>query len=147
MMRAMMENRAVLACNEPLVLPGQVDPGQGIVFADGTARLSDIRFTPNRVGFGVSTGEHPARVMFNSKFIDGWRSTYGRLELDEVSGLSYVSLPPFTATRVEFRFIPPHLATGLVLFGAGLLTAAGLWRRQRLLVPPHTVRQPAETPA
>lgn len=145
MMRAMMQNRAVLRCNEPLSLPGQVDPGQAIVFPDGPARLSEIRFTPNRVTFAVLTSGEPARVVFNSKFIDGWRSTFGTLELDQATGLSYIAIPPLTATRVEIRFSPERLTTGLVLFGAGLLLAAALWRRR--VSPPRTALPPASARA
>ena len=147
MMRAMMENRAVLRCNEPLTLPGRVNPRQPIIFAEGPGRIHDTRFTPNRVTFGVVTTEEPAKIVFNSKYIDGWKSTYGTLELDPATGLAYLAMPPFTATQVELRFIPEYLVTGLMLLGAGLVMAVGMWRQQRRRAPARTAPLPAASSA
>lgn len=56
MLRAMMDNRAVLSCYEPPRLPGGVDPARPIVFAEGASRMSEIEFTPNRIRFDVLSG-------------------------------------------------------------------------------------------
>jgi hypothetical protein len=131
MLRAMMENRAVLSCYEPLRLPGNVDPNLPLVAGSGATRVSEVAFTPNRVGFGVIAGAEPGRVVLNAKFIEGWRTSVGTLELDPASGLAHVVVPPWTASRVELRFVPPGLAAGFALFGVGLLLAAAslLFRR------------------
>ena len=131
MLRAMMDNRAVLSCYEPLRLPGGVDPARPIVFAEGASRVSEIEFTPNRIRFDVLSGSQPARVVFNTKFLDGWRVSEGRIELDPATSMAHIVLPPGTAKRVELRFVPKGLIAGLGLLGAGLLAGAEIWRRQR----------------
>ena len=88
MLRAMMDNRAVLACYEPLTLPGAADPGRLIVFGDDGSRVSDIVFTPNRIRFDVQTGSRPARVALNMTYLSGWRASVGEIEIDPGTGLA-----------------------------------------------------------
>ncbi len=126
MLRAMMQNRAVLSCYEPLRLPGQVDPSQPIVFGEGTTKVSDVVFTPNRVSFGVTTGAEPGRVVLNANYIDGWRASVGALQVDAATGRAHLEVPPFTAARGELRFRPPGLVAGLAFFVLGCLAAAAI---------------------
>jgi hypothetical protein len=135
MLRAMMDNRAVLSCYEPLVLPGAVDPARPIIVSDEVSRVSDITFTPNRITFDVQTGSRPARLLFNTKYLDGWRASVGTLELDPGTGLAQVVLPPGTSRRVELRFVPPGLTAGVALGGLGLLACGAAWYRRRPGVP------------
>jgi hypothetical protein len=131
MLRAMMENRAVLACYEPLTLPGTVDPARPIVFGDDASRVSDIAFTPNRITFDVQTGSRPARVALNMKYLSGWRASVGEIEIDSGTGLAHVVLPPGVSRRMELRFVPPGLTAGLALGGLGLLLAGVAFRIRR----------------
>lgn len=130
MLRAMMANRSILSCYEPLRLPGGIDPARPIVFAEGASRVSDITFSPNRISFDVLTGSQPARVVLNAKYIAGWRASFGSLELD-TAGVPHLVFPPGTARRIELRFVPPGLVAGFAIFGAGLLLAGVLVIRGR----------------
>ena len=82
MYRGLMNNRGVLRCNEPLHLPGQVNAARPILFTDGDASISRVQFTPNRIDFGVTTRGAPARVFMNQRYVAGWRSTAGPIEID-----------------------------------------------------------------
>jgi hypothetical protein len=129
MLRAMMErNEAVLRCNEPLQLAGAVQAGRPIVFAEGTGRISEIQFGPNRIRFVVLAREAD-RIFMNQRYTNGWQANVGALEIDPASKLAFVRVPPGTATRVELSFSPPGLVSGLILLLIGLLASAAVWRR------------------
>ena len=142
MLRAMMErNEAVLRCNEPLQLAGAVRAGQPIVFAEGTARVSDIQFRPNRIKFAVMARDAD-RVFVNQRYANGWRTSTGVLEIDPASKLAFVRVPPGTALRVELSFSPPGLVSGSILLLIGLLASAAIWRRTLSPAPANTVPAP-----
>ena len=56
MLRAMMDNRAVLSCYEPLRLPGGIDPTRPAIFAEGGAQLADVEYSPGAIRFRVQVG-------------------------------------------------------------------------------------------
>jgi hypothetical protein len=142
MLRAMMErNQAVLQCNEPLQLAGAVQAGRPIVFAEGTARLSEIQFRPNRIRFAVLARDAD-RVFMNQRYADGWRTSAGALEIDPASKLAFVRVPPGAAVRVELLFSPPGLVSGLILLLIGLLSSAAIWRRTLAPAPANSIRAP-----
>jgi hypothetical protein len=129
MLRAMMDhNRAVLRCNEPLQLPGEVDPRQSIVFADTGVAVSRVIFGPRRIEFGVVSRDG-GRVFLNQRRAPGWASSVGPLSLDPRTRLAYVTVAPGAAGRVVLRYVPPGLFTGVALFAAGATLSALLWRR------------------
>ena len=130
MLRAMMQNRAVLSCYEPLTLRGAIDPALGILVADDASRVSNIGFTPNRIDFDVQTGSRPARIRLNTKYLDGWRASYGTIESDPASGIAHLAVPPGTTRRIELRFVPPRLFAGFVLMALGLLAAGAMCIRR-----------------
>ena len=130
MYRALMNNRGVLRCNEPLQLPGNVDAARPIVYADGDASLSRLRFTPNRIDFGVTTKAAGARVFMNQRYVAGWSSSAGKIEIDEATQLPYVTIPPMAAGGYSFTFAPRGLAAGLAALALGLAVAAVTWRRR-----------------
>ena len=129
MLRAMMErNQAVLKCNEPLQLPGSVRADKPVVFADGAAKISQLVFRPNRIKFALLSREAD-RVLLNQRYVKGWRSSLGPLELDSATKLAFVRVSPGAATRVELSFVPPGLISGLILLLSGLLISVVIWRR------------------
>jgi hypothetical protein len=130
MYRGLLNNRGVLRCNEPLQLPGEVDAARPIVFTEGGASISRVRFTPNRIDFGVTTGGAPARVFMNQRYAAGWRSTAGPIQIDAATQLPYVALPPLAAGEYSFTFAPKGLAAGLAALLMGLALAAATWRRR-----------------
>jgi hypothetical protein len=142
MLRAMMErNDAVLRCNEPLQLADRP-----IVFAEATARVSEIQFSPNRISFVVSSREGD-RVFMNQRYTSGWRSRVGTLEVDPASKLAFVRVPPGTVTRVELTFTPRGLLSGLVLLAIGALASVAMWRRTLARVPAHSSPVPGVQPS
>jgi hypothetical protein len=141
MLRAMMQrNEAVLRCNEPLQLPGAVRADKPIIFAEGTARVSEIEFRPNRIRFAV-VARDADRVFRNQRHMNGWQTSVGALEIDPASKLAFVRVSPGTATRVELSFSPPGLVSGLILLLIGLAASSALWRRT--LAPAPANRLPA----
>ena len=128
MLRAAMAGRAVLRCNEPLHLAGQVDPSRAPVFS-AEAAVSRIVFSPNQITFRAVVPARPARVFLNQRYVRGWRSSAGTIEIDPATRLPYVSLPAGAAGSYSFSFFPPGLITGLVLFGSALVMAVLFSRR------------------
>ena len=129
MLRAMMDNRAVLNCYEPLRLPGGIDPTRPAIFPEGGAQLADLEYSPGAIRFRVQAAEQPGRVFLNERYARGWRSDAGDFELDPQTGLAFVNVAAGVTGRFTFRFVPPRLLVGLALFAAGIALAAALWRR------------------
>jgi hypothetical protein len=142
MTRAIMQNRDVLACYEPLSQSGQIRSDKPVVFADegrgaGAGNVSDISFSPRRVEFTVMSNA-PTRLFLNQRYVPGWRSDLGPIAVDPDSTLGFVTLPAATNGRFAMWFTPPRLAEGLALFGLGVLLALVTWNR--------TLRTATETP-
>ena len=128
MLRAMMQNRAVLFCYEPFVLPGGVDPSRAMIFPEDDVRLEDIEFAPGRIGFrALSPGG--GRVFLNQRYVEGWHSDAGDFTVHPDNGLAYVSLPAGAAGRFTFWYAPPGLFSGILLCAAGIGLSAAAWRR------------------
>ena len=130
MYHGLMNNRGVLRCNEPLHLPGLVEATQPILFSRRQASISRVLFTPNRIEFGVITQGGPARVFMNQRYIAGWRSTAGPMEIDTVTELPYVTIPATATGKYSFTFAPKGLVAGLLASMMGLALAAATWRRR-----------------
>jgi hypothetical protein len=147
MLRAMMErNEAVVKCNEPLLLPGAVQAGKPVIVEEGDARISRIVFSPNRITFGLLSRDG-GRVVFNQRYVRGWRSTLGAFEIDPQTQLAYAPVPRGTAGKVEFSFVPPGLVSGLILLPIGLLASAAIWRRKLPRAPESKSQTPAARPS
>jgi hypothetical protein len=143
MLRAMMErNQAVLKCNEPLQLPGSVRADKPIVFAEGAAKISQLVFTPNRIRFALLSREAD-RVLLNQRYVKGWRSNLGPLEIDPATKQAFVRVSPGAVTRAELSFVPPGLLSGLILLLSGLLVSAVIWRRTLPGAPEYRIPTPA----
>jgi hypothetical protein len=129
MLRAMMDNRAILRCYEPLRLPGGIDATRPAVFGEDGVTVADIAYTPGKIEFRALSGPAPGRVFLNERYVRGWRSDAGDFTIDSETGLGFVTLPPNVTGRFTFRFVPPRLAAGLVLLAAGIALALLLRRR------------------
>jgi hypothetical protein len=132
MLRALMQNRAVLRCYEPLQLPGAVDATRPVIFAQDDAHVADVLFAPGRIQFRALSGRAAGRVFLNERYVNGWRTDVGNFTIDAQTGLAYVTLPPGTTGRFTFWFLPPSLASGLILLAAGILLSVLIWRRTLL---------------
>jgi len=129
LLRAMMENRAVVRCSEPLQLPGTIDATRPVVFAEDNAQVAAIEFSPGRIRFRALTGGAAGRVFLNERYVKGWHSDAGDFTIDSPTGLAFVTLPPGTTGAFAFWFTPPRLAIGLMLLAAGILSSVLFWRR------------------
>ena len=127
MMRATLRGQAVLRCNDSLLLSGSVRPDQPVVFSD-SVRISDVRFSPNRIEFRAITRDG-GRVYLNQRYVAGWRGHSGTLGIDPANGLAYMMLPPGSAGRFAFSFAPAGLWTGAFLLLAGLGLSVLVWPR------------------
>ena len=131
MLRALVENRAFFHCYESLQVHRAADPDRALVSVQGPARVSDVRFTPNRVEFNVFGGNEPAKVLLNYNWAPGWSSTAGPIELIGAPGkLATIAIAPGQSGRYEFSFTPPGLVAGTMVFVLAVLVSALAWRRR-----------------
>jgi hypothetical protein len=133
MLRALMENRAFFYCYESLQLYRASDPEQPRILTEGTVRITDVDFSPNRIAFNVFGGPEPSKVLLNYNWGPGWSSTAGPIELRPAGNrgkLATVTIAPGQTGRVEFSFTPPGLyaGTGILVF-AGIASALA-WRKR-----------------
>jgi hypothetical protein len=140
MLRAMMENRAILRCYEPLQLPGGIDGTRPAVFPESGAQIVDIEFAPGRIRFRGLSRDGAGRVFLNERYVEGWHSDAGDFTIDPETGLAYVTLPSGAAGRFSFWFVPPRLVAGLLLCAAGIALSLLIWRRNLMVQFSDAVR-------
>ena len=91
----------------------RADANRGLLSVEGTARVSDVSFSPNRVEFNVFGGPEPAKLLLNYNWAPGWSSTAGPIALmGEPGKLATVTIPPGFTGRYAFSFTPPGLSAG-----------------------------------
>ena len=129
MLLAMMENRAILRCYEPMQLPGAVDATRPVIFPDSQVRIADVKFAPGLIQFRAQSQGETGRVFLNERYVTGWQSSSGDFALDPQTGLAYVTLPPGETGRLTFRFTPPGLVAGLMLLAVGVALSVVIWKR------------------
>ncbi len=130
MLRALMEDRSFFTCYESLQLAHGSGPDRPLVFdANPGARVRDLTFSPNEPSFAVAPGNADARVILNQNWAPGWTSTAGAIAAPRPTELASVTVPPGTSGRHTFRFRPPLLIAGLVIFDAALIVTLLMWRR------------------
>jgi hypothetical protein len=129
MLIAIMENRAIVRCYEPLQLPGTIDATRPVIFPDSHARIADLAFAPGRIQFRAQAGEEAGRLYLNERYVKGWHSSLGDFTMEPQTGLAYVTLRPGETGRFTFWFTPPGLAAGVALLAVGLALSAMIWRR------------------
>jgi hypothetical protein len=99
-----------------------------VVFTDGHANVTHIDFSPNRIDFGVSSFA-AARVYLNQRYVTGWRSNAGPMQIDPANGLAYVDIAAGVAAPYSFTFVTPGLVWGVALWLVGLGAGVVAWRR------------------
>ena len=139
MLRALVEHRAFYHCYESLQLLRASQSDKPRLFVEGTARISDVRFTPNRIEFNVFGGPEPAKLLLNYNWSPGWTSDAGEVEPGAKGKLPSITIAPGKTGRYAFRFVPPGLWPGIALFVVGVAASAMMWRRR--LTPLHAVTQ------
>jgi multisubunit Na+/H+ antiporter MnhC subunit len=135
MLRALVEHRAFFHCYESLQLYRASDADRAPVFVQGTARISDVSFTPNRLEFNVFGGPEPAKVLMNYNWGPGWTSSAGPIELIGSPGkLATVTIAPGQTGRYAFSFTPPGLYLGVAILAFAALTSVWLWRKRTQII-------------
>lgn len=131
MLRALVENRAFFHCYESLQVHRASDPDRALLSVQGTARVGDVTFSPNRVEFNVFGGPEAAKLLLNYNWAPGWSSTAGPIELIGAPGkLATITIPPGQTGRYEFSFTPHGFIAGTVVFAIALLISALMWRKR-----------------
>lgn len=105
-----------------------VDPLR--IWIEGPARLSDEVTTFNSARFSVIGGFEPSRVFLNQRDMPGWRSSAGPILSQSVEGPMYVQLAPGQTGTFTISFVPPGLATGVILFLVGVAASVLAWNRR-----------------
>lgn len=107
-------------------------PGyRGEVYAEGSARIREVRLAPGRVRAAVEAGG-PAELRVNQNHFPGWsaRGPGGApLSVSERDGIVAVELPPGTY-GVDLRYTPPGLLPGALASLAGLAVVVWTLRRR-----------------
>jgi multisubunit Na+/H+ antiporter MnhC subunit len=130
MLRALVEHRAFYHCYESLQLLRASQSDKPRLFVEGTARISDVRFTPNRIEFNVFGGPEPATLLLNYNWSPGWTSDAGAVEPGAKGKLPSVAIPPGKTGRYALSFMPPGLWSGTALLVIGALASGLAWRRR-----------------
>jgi len=131
MLRALMNDQAVMWCYEVLQLKRGADSERSLVWTDGPAKITSVAFTPNRVQFSAIGGDARTRVFLNQNYAAGWRSDAGAVQLDpQAGGRMYVELAPGQTGRFAFAFSPPGLTAGIVGLILAVAASAFAWHRR-----------------
>jgi hypothetical protein len=131
MLRALMNDQAVMWCYEVIQLKRGADAERPLVWVDGPAKVSSVAFTPNRVEFSAIGGGAPTRVFLNQNYDSGWRSTAGPVHLDpQAGGRMYVELAAGQTGHYAFSYTPPGLTAGLVLLILAVPASRFAWNRR-----------------
>lgn len=128
MFTALMNDRTFFACYESLQLKRTATPEHPLVFTDGGSQVSDIVFTPNRIGFSVIGGGQPTRVSLNQNYSSGWSSSAGAFTPTEAA-MPGVTLAPGQTGRFAFVFVPDGLWAGTAIVVLAAALSVFLWRR------------------
>lgn len=129
MLRSLVEHRAFFHCYESLQLYRGAVADKPLIFTEGTVRVSDVDFSPNRIAFNVFGGPEPSKLLLNYNWGPGWTSSAGSIELMGNPGkVATVTIAPGQTGRFAFAFTPPGLYAGLTLFAIAAIASALAWR-------------------
>jgi len=129
MLHGLFENIDFWGSYESLQLARTAAPDAPFISVDGDGRVSDVRFSPNRVEFSLIAGRSTTGVRLNQNAAPGWSSTLGAVH-PSPGGMS-VAVAPGTAGRFAFSFTPPGLYAGVGI--AALALAAAAFLRHRII--------------
>ena len=131
MLRALMADKTFLSCYESLQLKRTADGDHPLVYAEGGAGVSNIRFTPNRVEFDVAGGPAASRVYVNQNFAHGWTSNAGAVVREPGTDRLSIALAPGQSGHFVLAFVPPGLWMGTVISAIALAISIAAWRPYR----------------
>ena len=130
MFTALMNDRSFYYCYESLQLKHSANASDPLVISEGSARITDTTFSPNRIQFTAFGGTEPARVSLNQNYAPGWTSTAGPVT-QPPERMPGVTLAPGQTGRFAFVFVPEGLWAGVGMLAAALAATAWLVRGRR----------------
>ncbi len=131
MLRALMSDQSFFNCYESLQVKRTADTDHPLVYAEGGASVSNVKFSPNEVSFDASGGPIASRVYLNQNFAHGWSSAAGPVSREPGTDRLSIALAPNQTGRFAFAFTPPGLWIGMAIAATAVaLTLA--WRGLRL---------------
>jgi hypothetical protein len=133
MLRALMSDRSFFNCYESLQLKRTADGDHPLVYSEGNAQISNVRFSPNRIEFDATAGLTASRVFLNQNFAHGWSSDVGAVVREPGTDRLSVTLGPGHTGRFSFVFVPPGLWLGTII--AAIAVAASIVCRNLRLRP------------
>ncbi len=129
MFRSLMNDRAFFNCYESLQTRRVATPDGPLVETDGTSKVVDVTFSPNRVQFSIVGGREESHVFLNQNFVQGWSSDLGPVVSSSERGLPMAMLAPGQAGKFAFTFVPAGLGWGCVVFALAVATTVATWNR------------------
>jgi hypothetical protein len=82
----------VTVAYEPMQLKPVASPDEALIYAEPGTTIYRTHFSPNVIGFSVTTNNESGRVYLNQNYVRGWHSTAGDVRLDERTGRAYVTV-------------------------------------------------------
>lgn len=127
MLRALVQDRLVFNCLEPLQLRRTARPDRPLVFSDSNSTLQVTRFQPNRIEFTVANGSESTRVYLNTNWSPGWHTNAGTLTVPDDTP-PFVTLAAGQSGAFAFWFVPEGLWFGVAVMAAAMFVSIGAWR-------------------
>ena len=133
MLSALMTDRSFFSCYESLQVKRTADADRPLVYGEGDARVSNVRFSPNRIEFDATAGPPASRVFLNQNFAYGWSSDAGPVTREPGTDRLSLTLPPGATGHFAFVFTPPGLWLGAIV---AAVAAAAMFLAWNLRLPP-----------
>jgi hypothetical protein len=128
MLRSLMSDQSFFNCYESLQLKRTADSEHPLVYAEGGASVSNIRFSPNKVDFDASGGVAESRIYLNQNFAHGWTSNAGPVAREPGTDRPSIVLAPGQAGHFAVTFTPPGLWVGTIFAAIAVAMSIALWK-------------------
>ncbi|MGH9386800.1 MAG: hypothetical protein ACRD2N_21220 [Vicinamibacterales bacterium] len=115
MLRALMSDQSFFSCYESLQLGRTADSDRPLVYSEGNALISNVRFSPNRIEFDASAGLTASPLFLNQNFAHGWSSDVGLVARERDTGRLSITLGSGQTGHFSFEFVPPGLWMGTMI--------------------------------
>jgi hypothetical protein len=126
MLRALMSDQSFFSCYESLQLKRTADGDHPLVYADGGASVSNVRFSPNEVAFDASGGPTASRIYLNQNFAHGWSGSGAPVMREPGTDRLSMTLAPNQSGHFAFAFTPPGLWIGSAIAATAVALSIAL---------------------
>ncbi len=143
MLTAMLNNRFVLDCYEPMQVKRSYRQGLPVVYSEPREAMTKLNYKPSRIKAELSSTV-PARVFLNQNICKGWTTNFGPLKQDMTTGSYFVSVPPGETVEVKFFYQPEGIYEGFILLILGIV--GSILASRRFVIIPSSFRAPRNRP-